>query len=95
MSTSAALSVFVLVASGGGLLLSAIQYVRGRDRAVMLLLVPLQLALVIQSVGALFLSGRSAIAASVVSMVLVVPVIVRSTRLIRQRRASKPIVGAR
>ncbi len=94
MSTSTTIHAFVLAVSGGGLLASAVLDMRGRDRAVILLLVPLQLALVIQSVGALFLSGRSAIAAVIVSMVLLIPAAVHSMRLIRQYRA-KSAVGSR
>ncbi len=94
MSTSTTIHAFVLAVSGGGLLWSAIQYTRGRDRSVILLLAPLQLALVIQSVGALFLSGRSAIAAAIVSMVLLIPAAVQSFRLIRQHR-TKSVVGPR
>ncbi len=96
MSTSTTLSVFALVLAGIVLLGCAIQYARGRDRAVILLLAPLALALVIQSVGALFLSGRSAIAASIVSMMLLIPAIVHSVRLMwRHRNATKPVVGPR
>lgn len=93
MSTSTAPSVFVLVLSGGGLLASAVLYVRGRDRAVILLMVPLQLSLILQSVGALFLSERGQIAAVIVSIVLLIPSIIQSIRMIRQHRATRPVVG--
>lgn len=95
MFTSATLSVLVLVLSGGILLWCAVQYARGRDRAVILLVAPLALALVIQSVGALFLSGPSAIAAVVVSMMLVVPAIIQSIRMSRQHRATRSVAGPR
>lgn len=89
MSTSTTIHALVLAVSGGVLLACAIQYARGRDRTVISILVPIQLAVVIQSVGVLFLSERGSIAASIVSMVLVIPAIVQSSRLIRRSRSGR------